>query len=96
MGKTTISSKNIGTPAPRWYRITKKIIYTLTGSSILGGTLLRFGFTSDDGLLVMGWLMVIGESLDSLLANGQAYISKDELSRLNIGGSNPPKDKDEK
>jgi hypothetical protein len=70
---TTIKKSNVRQPAPRWFRITKKIIYSLTGSSILTGTLLRFGISNDDCLLIIGWMLLIGETLDGILANGEKY-----------------------
>lgn len=70
---TTIKRKNINQPAPRWFRITKKIIYALTGSSILTGTLTRFNVTDADSLLIIGWMILIMETLDGIMANGEKY-----------------------
>lgn len=75
MSKTSISRKNINKPAPKWYRIAKKVIYALTGSSILSGTMQRFGISNDDCLLVVGWLILVVEIFDSILANGETYSS---------------------
>lgn len=70
---TTLKRKNINQPAPSWFRITKKVIYALTGSSILTGTLTRFGVTDGDSLLIIGWMILIMETLDGIMANGQKY-----------------------
>lgn len=75
MAKTTLGVDNFSKPAPRWYRITKKILYTIAGSSIVTGTLQRFGVSDADCLLIMGWLVLIGELMGSVLANGEVYSS---------------------
>jgi len=85
MGKTSISRKNINKPAPKWYRIAKKVIYALTGSSILSGTMQRFGISNDDCLLIVGWLIVVIEIFDSILANGETY-SSSTAKESEIGG----------
>ena len=65
--------KNSALPAPRWFRITKKIIYALAGSSILTGTLSKVGIPDDVSVLIIGWLLLIGETLNEILANGERY-----------------------
>jgi hypothetical protein len=76
MANTTLSLSNSDKPAPRWYRISKRIIYLLAGSSIASGTLSRFGLADADINLVLGWLIMIGEALSLCLANGQVYAEK--------------------
>lgn len=75
---TTAKASNIFEPAPRWFRLLKKILYTLTGSSIVSGTLQRFGVSDADCLLIMGWLILIGELLGSILANGETYANAEK------------------
>lgn len=76
MANTTVSINNGGKPAPRWYRIAKQVIYLLTGGSVLSGTLTRFGVSDKDCLLIMGWIVTIGEVLGFVLANSEVYASK--------------------
>lgn len=64
---------NIKLPAPRWFRITKKIIYTLTSASIFTGTLTRMGVSESDTILIIGWLLLIGETLNEFLASSERY-----------------------
>lgn len=73
MAHTTVKASNVFEPAPRWFRILKKVLYTLTGSSVVTGTLQRFGVSDADCLLIMGWLVLVGELLSSILANGETY-----------------------
>lgn len=40
---TTIKAKNTSEPAPRWFRITKKIVYGLFATALFSSTLQRFG-----------------------------------------------------
>ena len=91
MANTTLSVSNTSKPAPRWYRILKKIIYTITGSSVVTGTLQRFGVSDADCLLIMGWIILSGELLDSILANGEQYVKEDIAnSSAGPGGSTNP------
>jgi hypothetical protein len=66
---TTLGVKNIGAPAPKWFRTTKRIIYLLAASSIFTGTLSRFEITTDDQQLITGWMLLVGEILTMLLGN---------------------------
>jgi hypothetical protein len=54
MAKATVKTSNFNKPAPRWYRVTKRIVYLLTSSGITTGTLTRFGIPESDQLLIMG------------------------------------------
>jgi len=81
MAKTSLGPNNVFKPAPEWYRIVKKILYTLAGSTIVTGTLQRFGVSDSDCLLIMGWLVLLGELMGSALANGQIYATPDELNK---------------
>jgi len=76
---TTVKASNVFEPAPRWFRMFKKILYTLAGSSIVTGTLQRFGVSDADCLLIMGWLVLLGELLGSVLANGETYANAPHL-----------------
>ena len=80
MSKVTLSSKNTGKPAPRWYRKFRAIFYFLFVGALFNETLQRFGCTAEDVTFISGWLIAIVESLGMLLANGEDYIktSKDE------------------
>lgn len=69
----TIKTSNINKPPPRWFRVSRKLIYGLTGGGILTGTLTRFSIPSDDQLLIVGWLLLFLEVAGSLLANGENY-----------------------
>lgn len=59
--------ENAGKRAPKWYRVTKRIIYLVAGSSIVTGTLGRFGVSPDDQNLIIGWIIMVGEILNILL-----------------------------
>jgi hypothetical protein len=76
---TTISFENAGKPAPKWYRVSKRIIYLLVGSSIASGTLTRFGVSDADALLFMGWLTLLGEIAGIVLGNGEVYAKVEDL-----------------
>lgn len=73
MARTTVSRKNVEKPAPRWFRLTKKIVYLITASSLTTGTLSRLGVSSEDQLLIVGWLVMGCEILNIILANGEVY-----------------------
>jgi hypothetical protein len=75
---TTIGTKNIGRPAPRWYRITKKIVYGLFATALFSSTLQRFGVSDKDVTLIAAWLVSGMETLGAILANGEDYIVQDK------------------
>lgn len=77
MANTTFSIQNFNRPAPKWVRLSKRIIYLLAGSSIATGTLDRFGVSSEDQKLIMGWLLIIGEIISIMTANGEVYAQAD-------------------
>jgi hypothetical protein len=72
--KTTIGTKNIGRPAPRWFRITKRVVYLAQAGGIFAGVLTRFGITAEDQLLIVGVITIVMEALGGALANGEDYI----------------------
>ena len=74
MPKTTIGKKNIGRPAPRWYRITKRVVYMAQAGGMLTGVLTRFGMTPEDQLLLAGCVTFGMEVLAMVLANGEDYM----------------------
>lgn len=76
MPQTSFNPLNFSKPAPKWFRVLKFLIYLLSSGSLLSGTLQRFGISDADCALILGWIMVIGETLDAMLANGQVYASK--------------------
>jgi hypothetical protein len=73
MAKATVKTSNFNKPAPRWYRVTKRIVYLITSSGITTGTLTRFGIPESDQLLIMGWLIFLMEVISVVLANGEEY-----------------------
>jgi hypothetical protein len=73
MAKISISPSNIQHPAPRWFRIMKRIIYALVTGGLLTGTFTRFGMNTEDQTLIMGWLMFVLETTSILLSNGETY-----------------------
>lgn len=73
MANTTFKAANIGKPAPRWYRITRRVLNLVTAGSILGGTLTYFGISDSAQVLIMGWLVLSGEIIGAFLANGEVY-----------------------
>lgn len=72
---TTLSTNNIGRPAPRWYRIFKKIVYGLFVGTLFTGLLQRFGVSDSDVVIICGYIISITETLGSILANGEDYTS---------------------
>lgn len=70
---TSISRRNSNQPAPRWFRITKKIVYGLFATALFSSTLQRFGVTDADVTMITAWLLSIMETLGSILANGEKY-----------------------
>lgn len=73
-------------PAPRWFRLTKKIL-SLTLNTVITG-LLILGYTNDSLILLF---IKLGESylmnlLDTLLSNGEIY------SQEPVGPYSAPKD----
>ena len=71
---TTINLDNLSKPAPRWYRILKRVLYYLAASSIFTGTLNRIGISADDQLLIVGWMIMLGEIFGMILGNGETYV----------------------
>jgi len=73
MAKTTFNIENAGKPAPRWYRISKRIFYLLMAGGLATGTLSRFGIPDADQNLITGWIIFLLEALGIGLANGEVY-----------------------
>ena len=78
MAQTTIGTKNIGRPAPRWYRITKRCIYIAQAGGMVTGLLTRFGMSAEDQLLLGGCVTLVMEMLGAILANGEDYIVQEK------------------
>jgi len=92
---TTIKKSNLNRPAPRWFRITKKIVYGIFATALFSSFLQRFGISDGDVNLISGFLIATIETLNSILANGEDYVStrkkksssnKDEELPEDIGG----------
>ncbi len=75
MAKLSLSIKNAMRPAPRWFRIAKKVIYALQAGGMLTGTLTRLGISDADQLFIAGWVTFGMETLSLVFANGEDYIS---------------------
>lgn len=73
MATTTVNLSNIAKPAPRWFRITKKIVYGVFATALFGSVLQRFGVSGDDVSLISATLITVMETLGSVLANGEDY-----------------------
>lgn len=73
MARVTISRKNVGKPAPKWYRKFRSLFYFLFVGALFNQTLQRFGFTPEDVTFISGWSIAIVESIGMLLANGEIY-----------------------
>lgn len=78
MADTTISTKNVSKPAPKWFRKTKKAVMIL----VLAANVMIASWGLTDQLLVARlqlWCTVgiqaILEALDAMLANGEDYTS---------------------
>lgn len=71
---TTLKKANINRPAPRWFRITKKIVYGIFATALFSSFLQRFGISDADVNLISGFLIAIIETLNSILANGEDYV----------------------
>jgi len=82
MAKTTIGKKNIGRPAPRWYRITKRVVYMAQAGGMMTGVLTRFGITIEDQLLLAGCVTFGMEVLAMVLANGEDYMVDDSTTTI--------------
>lgn len=70
---TTVKRKNVNQPAPRWFRITKKIVYGVFATALFSSTLQRFGVSDSDVTMITAWLISIMETAGSILANGEKY-----------------------
>lgn len=75
---TTLKKSNINRPAPRWFRITKKLVYGIFATALFSSFLQRFGISDGDVNLISGFLIAIIETLNSILANGEDYTSINE------------------
>lgn len=70
---------NINKPAPRWFRITKKILSNLINLTM--GVLLLLGY-GDSSLVLL--IIKLGQSflmdtLDTFLSNGEVYAREDTV-----------------
>ena len=94
MGQTTVSIKNVGRPAPRWFRKAKKATMILA----VAANLMIAGWGLPDQLLVTRiqlWctigVIALLEALEVLLANGEDYAPTKEqeeiIEQLKSGGT---------
>lgn len=74
MSRTTVSRRNAYRPSPRWFRITKKIVYGIFVTTMFTGLLQRLGVSDADITLISGFIVTIMETLSSILANGEDYV----------------------
>ena len=72
---TSIKKSNINRPAPRWFRITRTVVYGLFVGALFNNTLQSFGIS--DGIVnqISGWTIAIMETLGKVLANGEDFIN---------------------
>lgn len=68
-----IGLQSVSKPAPRWFRITKKLINNITTFTI--GILLLIGYGSDSLTLLIIKLSqsFIMDTLDTFISNGEVY-----------------------
>lgn len=71
--------QSINKPAPRWYRITKKMVNLLTNATIT--ILMIEGRRADDGVLLIIKLAqsFAMDTLDTFMSNGEVYAKEDTV-----------------
>lgn len=75
---TTVNLLNVDTPAPRWYRKTKRLVGLMAGP---GFTSIFSAFNMSDHTiakitLIISWLPTLMEVLNALLNDDQEYAPK--------------------
>jgi hypothetical protein len=78
---TTVSMKNIGHPAPRWFRRTKKAILIMTMAA--NGMIASYGFT--DQLLTARLQLWCTIGIGALLEAVEALLKDDEAGSADAG-----------
>ena len=82
MAKTSIGLTNVNSPAPKWYRKSKRIIGLLSGPTVLA--VFQIFKLNDHQMAsvatVIAFLPTLLEVLSAVLANGEQYAAIDEKS----------------
>jgi hypothetical protein len=82
MAKTSIGLTNVNSPAPKWYRKSKRIIGLLSGPTVLA-VFHVFSLTDKqmaNVATIIAFLPTVLEVFSAILANGEQYVSTDEKS----------------
>jgi len=82
MAKTSIGLTNVNSPAPKWYRKSKRIIGLLSGPTVLA--VFQIFKLTDHQMAsvatVISFLPTLLEVFSAVLANGEQYATNDEKS----------------
>jgi hypothetical protein len=82
MAKTSIGLTNVNSPAPKWYRKSKRIIGLLSGPTVLA--VFQIFKLNDHQMAsvatVIAFLPTLLEVFSAVLANGEQYAAIDEKS----------------
>jgi hypothetical protein len=82
MAKTSIGLTNVNSPAPKWYRKSKRIIGLLSGPTVLA--VFQIFKLTDHQMAsvatVIAFLPTLLEVFSAILANGEQYADIDEKS----------------
>ena len=82
MAKTSIGLTNVNSPAPKWYRKSKRVIGLLSGPTVLA--VFQIFKLTDHQMAsvatVIAFLPTLLEVLSAVLANGEQYATIDEKS----------------
>ena len=80
MAKTSIGLTNVNSPAPKWYRKSKRIIGLLSGPTVLA--VFQIFKLTDHQMAsvatVIAFLPTLLEVFSAILANGEQYAAIDE------------------
>jgi hypothetical protein len=80
MAKTSIGLTNVNSPAPKWYRKSKRVIGLLSGPTVLA--VFQIFKLTDHQMAsvatVIAFLPTLLEVLSAVLANGEHYATNDE------------------
>jgi hypothetical protein len=82
MAKTSIGLTNVNSPAPKWYRKSKRVIGLLSGPTVLA--VFQIFKLTDHQMAsvatVIAFLPTLLEVFSAVLANGEQYATIDEKS----------------
>jgi hypothetical protein len=82
MAKTSIGLTNVNSPAPKWYRKSKRVIGLLSGPTVLA--VFQIFKLNDHQMAsvatVIAFLPTLLEVFSALLANGEQYATNNEQS----------------